>query len=282
MSGQIATKFTRRNYEINVEPFTLSEVIEFKRINNISCDIKEVYLEYCRYGGLPQIYYFENPDNRIKQLNKIYSEIIEKDVLPNKTINNYLEFKRILKFVCENIGNTFSSQTIFDVIDSENHANTVSKNTIYDYVKTMCNVLLINDVQKINVIGKELLKLNAKYYMQDIGIRNAILGNPTDIYFPKLLENIVYLELKSRGYSVNIGKIHRSEIDFIATKGDTCVYIQICEYLTSKEKIEQELAPFSLAKNHYRKIVIVGEKTNFSTYNGVEIIPICDFLLNWK
>ena len=174
----------------------------------------------------------------------------------------------------DNVGNIFSAKTISDFI--KNQRRKIGTETIYNYVKYLENTFLFNKVKRYDIRGKQILETQEKYYLTDIGIRNAVFGyNGSDI--SKLLENVVYNELVRRGYKVFIGKLDTLEIDFIALKQNEKKYVQVC-YVLNDENIEREFAPLEKIKDNYEKMIISTDSLINIGRNGIKQINIIDFL----
>jgi predicted AAA+ superfamily ATPase len=153
--------------------------------------------------------------------------------------------------------------------------------TIDEYIDCLCEAFLLYEVKRYDIKGKDVFKSKAKYYAVDMGFRNCIIGNTLDINRGKTIENIVFLELIRRGFTVHVGYIDRLEIDFVAVKGDEKIYVQVCESIEKEETFKKELAPLMSLKNSYKKYLIVGNtNTDIDNVDGIKIINCIDFLLN--
>ena len=212
----------------------------------------------------------------MQYLKDIYSSIILKDITQRNNIRDIDLLQRIIAYIIMNVGNTFSATSISKFFKSENRK--ASPETILNYIKACEEAMLIYRVQRDDLIGKKILNINEKYYLADHGIRQAVFeNNERDIN--QIFENIVFLELLRRGYTVRVGKIENLEVDFVCTKnGDEKLYIQVAYLLASDETIEREFSVLEKIQDNYPKYVISMDLFNMSR-NGIKHLNIIDFLL---
>lgn len=209
-------------------------------------------------------------------LEGVYNTVILKDVIQRNSIKDVSLLENIFKFITQNIGSIVSPRSISNTINSEGRKST--SETIDNYLSMLQNAFIIHQIKRYDIKGKQILKTLGKYYISDIGIRNAVLGY-RDIDFGHILENVVYLELIRRKYNVYIGKVGEYEVDFIAEKQDDKKYYQVTLSLNSDEVIERENKPLLLIDDNYEKIIISKDKTFVKDNNGIKYINIIDFLL---
>lgn len=283
LSGELATYLTGRYVEIKMLPFSFKEFIYYKSdimgldldINNLPAHIKyDFFKEYSKYGGFPFIASL-NTDIKLEPLTDIYNSILYKDLLTRYEIRDVSLIERLFTYIVDNIGNVFSAKAISDYLVHEGIK--VTNKTIYNYLCYFENASLISKVQREDLAGKKLLKINEKYYLTDHGFSQAILGEH-NINKAKICENIVYLELLRRGYKVTIGKVNGYEIDFVARKANKKLYIQVSYLLASDETIEREFKPLLKIKDNYPKFVVSLDNFDFSQ-KGITHFNIIDFLL---
>lgn len=281
LSSELATLLSGRSIEINVFPLSFKEFIKFdEEYNNVNYTdeiLKDKFQQYLKYGSLPAIFNYNNPEDIFENLILgIYNTVLIKDVYKRNDIKNTLLFENIVRYTLDNIGNKTSSKTIAKYLKNE-QINTIPA-TILNYLKMLQEAYVFYPAQRYDVKGKKLLKTLCKYYVCDIGIRNAILGFK-NIDYGHIIENIVYLELLRRGYKVNIGKVNEYEIDFIATNINEKIYYQVSYSIKNPEVLEREIRPFKYIKDNYEKVILTMDKNISKSYDGIKIINIIDFLL---
>lgn len=279
LSSELATYIAGRYVEIKIYPLSFKEYIEFAKVENpdkiLSND--EYFSQYLQFGGLPGIHNFNYDKNNIYQyLSDIYNSVLLKDVIARNNIRDIELLERIVLYIFDNIGNTYSAKNISDFLKSQGRK--LSRETVYNYLKALENAYIISKVQRYDIKGKAILETQEKFYLTDLGLRHAKLGyRANDI--AGYLENIVYLELLRRKYTVNIGKLQTKEIDFIGTLRDEKLYIQVTYLLASPETMEREFFPLKNIKDNYPKYVLSMD--NLESYNieGIKREKIIDFLL---
>lgn len=281
LSSELATLLSGRSIEIKVFPLSFKEFIQFdKKYNNTNYEkntLEEKFNQYLKYGSLPVIFNYKNPEDIFENLLiGIYNTVLIKDVYKRNDIKNTILFENIVKYTLDNIGNKTSSKTIAKYLKNENIKT--NPTTILNYLKMLQEAYVFYPAQRYDIKGKKLLKTLCKYYVCDIGIRNAILGFK-NIDYGHIIENIVYLELLRRGYKVNIGKVNEYEIDFIATNINEKIYYQVSYSIKNPEVLEREIHPFKYIKDNYEKVILTMDKNISKSYDGIKIINIIDFLL---
>ncbi len=279
LSSELATYIAGRYIEIKVYPLSFKEYIEFAKIgnpNNILTN-EEYFEQYLQFGGMPGIHNFNYDKNNVYQyLSDIYNSVLLKDVVSRNNIRDVELLERIVLYILDNIGNTFSAKNISDFLKSQGRK--LSNETVYNYLKALENAYIISKVQRYDIKGKAILETQEKFYLTDLGLRHAKLGyRANDI--AGYLENIVYLELLRRKYAVTIGKLQTKEIDFIGTLRDEKLYIQVTYLLASPETVEREFSPLKNIKDNYPKYVLSMD--NLESYNieGIRREKIIEFLL---
>lgn len=276
LSGELATYLGGRYVEFIIYPFSFSEYLESRQEWNTSTDAKEAFSSYLKLGGMPFLANFPNSQTVSSQyLKDIYSSVILKDVIKRNNIRDADLLERLIMYIMANVGHPFSARSISNYFKSENRK--VAPETVLNYIKACCDAFLFYQLRREDLVGKKILSVNEKYYVADHGLREAIYGNNTrDI--EQTLENIVCLEILRRGYQVTIGKVGEKEIDFVATKGDEKLYIQVAYLLASEETIIREFGVYSNIPDNYPKYVITLDEVDFSQ-NGIKHFNIRDFLL---
>lgn len=274
ISGDLATLLAGRYVEFEIQPFTFDEFSEIYRSSNLSRE--ELFQKFIKIGGLPGLKYF-NLEEEVSQkyLNDIYNTVLVKDVLNYNNIRDVDIFNRILSFAMQNIGANFSASAIRNYLKSENR--NISVDTVLNYLEYCHKAFVLKKVPRYDLGGKKLLKVDEKYYLTDHGFRQSVgFSNVKDI--EKTLENIVYIELLSRGYHVKIGKVKDREIDFVAKKGEDVSYFQIAYLMENEKTRNREFGAYDLVTDNYPKYVLSMDKLDFSQ-RGIVHKNIIDFLL---
>jgi hypothetical protein len=270
LSGELATYLTGRYYSIEVLPLSFEEIYEAGFEGT-----KEVLLiEYLKHGGLPGLLEFDNQRASANYLLDMYQSILLKDIVKRYNIRDVDLLQRFMMYVMNNIGQIFSANTISKYLKSE--GRNFSKETIYNYIDAAKSAFLIHSAARYNIKGKEILKTNEKYFVNDLGLRSLYFNNELDI--GQALENVVYLELRRRGYDIYVGKFGDREVDFIVVKGDSKMYIQVAYLLVESATIEREFSVLEEITDNFPKLVISMDQVNRSR-NGIQHQNIIDFLL---
>lgn len=273
MSSEISTYLSGRYVSIPVYTLSFKEYLTFK--NKENSNIKEMFDEYLQFGGFPLIG-ISNFDttSAYQVVEGIYSAVITRDISKRHKIRNKDLFDRVVKYVIENVGKTFSANSIVKFLKSEQR--TLSVETIYNYLKWLADAFIIYPCSRYDIQGKSVLKTQEKYYLSDITFKYSKFGFNTSM-ISSMLENVVYLEMKRRGYEVYIGKNTNKEIDFIGVRREEKVYVQVCRDLP--ENSDREISNLMEIKDHYHKYVVTKDNLAKGNDNGIEIIHIADFLL---
>ncbi|MDR1721636.1 MAG: ATP-binding protein, partial [Methanobrevibacter sp.] len=265
-----------RYTEIKIYPFSFTEALELKNdlnSTNEKIDENDFFQEYLEYGGIPLVLQL-NLDDRKNYLRDLYNSIVLKDILQRRKIREVDLFDKIINFLIDNIGQTFSAKSISKYFKSENRD--VSRDTIYNYLIYLQEACLINKVQRKDLGGKKILKISEKYYLTDHGFNETIFEkNMKNI--AQVLENIVYMEFLRRGYKIYVGKLNGNEIDFVCQKNSTTIYVQVSYILSSEKTIEREITPLLKIKDNYEKLLITMDQVDFSQ-QGIKHLNIIDFL----
>ena len=265
LSGELATHLAGRYVSFNVYPFTFKEVCELKNVTDEK-DIEKVFTDYILWGGLPQRFVMTDEMQTKTYLLDVYNSIVIKDIVKRFSIKDLDLFNRIIEYVVTTPSQNFSAESLSNYFLGK-EAREVSKITLYNYLEYMTEALLINKVDRYDVRGKRILSGKYKYYLTDLGlgqIKNIGKRPQLGAY----LENVVYNELVSRGYDVKIGNLEKAEVDFIATKFDEKIYIQVAYMLTDDEVIEREFGAYKHIEDNYPKYVLSMDKFDFSQ-NGI-------------
>ena len=277
LSGELSTYLAGRYIEFVIYPFSFKEFLETLKSIQQDVSTREAFQKYVKFGGMPFLYNlaFEE-EASLQYLKDIYSSIILKDITQRNKIRDTDLLERVISYLIMNVGNNFSATSISKFFKSENRK--VSVETILNYIKAAEESFLIYKVSRDDLVGKKILNVNEKYYIADHGMREAILGsNQRDIN--QIFENIIYLELLRKGYNVRVGKVDNLEVDFVCTKGNEKIYVQVTYLLASPETIEREFTSLEKIDDNYPKYVISMDEFDMSR-NGIIHINIIDFLMN--
>lgn len=278
LSSEIATLISGRFVEFPVYTLSFEEFLLFRGKNK-----KDMHTEfpiYLKFGGLPAIHHFDFDEEVVYQyIGSLYNTILLKDVIKRNNVRNVHLLENITRYVFDNVGNIFSAKKISDYVKSQKMK--VGTETIQNYISYILSTFALHKVARYDIKGKRILEIHEKYYLGDIGMRHALLGyKAADI--SGVLENIVYLELKRRGYQIYIGKFGNREIDFIAEKENRKMYIQVTYMLSSPETIEREFSALRSIKDNYPKYVISMDTVFGNDFEGIRRINLIEFLLNPK
>ena len=277
LSGELSTYLAGRYVEFVIYPFSFKEFLETLKSIQQDVSTREAFQKYIKFGGMPFLYNlaFEE-EASLQYLKDIYSSIILKDITQRNKIRDTDMLERVISYLIMNVGNNFSATSISKFFKSENRK--VSVETILNYIKAAEESFLIYRVSRDDLIGKKVLNVNEKYYIADHGMREAILGsNQRDIN--QIFENIIYLELLRKGYNVRVGKVDNLEVDFVCTKGNEKIYVQVAYLLASSETIEREFTSLEKIDDNYPKYVISMDEFDMSR-NGIKHINIIEFLIS--
>lgn len=272
LSGELATYLAGRYIEIKIYPFSFQEVLMVEP----QADERDLFMRYLQYGGMPFLYTAKlEQENAITYLTDIYNSVVLKDVVQRNSIRDTDLLDRIITYVISNIGAEFSAKSISDYMKSENRK--IAPETVYNYLQACENAYLLHRVKRQNLIGKTILKTQEKFYLSDQGLREAVYGfNTRDI--EKVLENIVYMELLRRGYIITVGNISGKEVDFVAERRESKLYVQVTYVMADEKTREREFSSLlSIPDNYPKYVVSLLDEANFSR-DGIIHRNIREFL----
>lgn len=273
MSSEISTYLTGRYISIPVFTLSFREYLEFKKESTQSYD--KLLEEYIKFGGFPIIALGEYEQQSAYQIvDGIYHTVVSRDIVKRHRINKQDLFDRVVKYVIENMGKTFSASSISNFLKSENRK--VSIESIYNYLRWLEQAFIIFPCERYDMQGKSVLKTQEKYYLADVSFRYALFGYNRKM-LDSVMENIVYLELRRRGYDVYVGKNNTKEIDFIAIHKDEKIYVQVCVQIP--ENSNREVGNLMEIRDHYPKYVVTLNEMDVGIENGIRIVHLRDFLL---
>lgn len=278
LSGELATLLSGRYVEIRVYPLSFAEYLDFAQDNAEEKNFtrQENFSNYLRFGGLPGIHQMKWDEKRIMQyLTDIYNSVLLNDVIKRNKIRDPALLEGIVHYLMDNIGNTFSAKTVSDFIKSQGRR--LSTETVYTYIKALESAFLIYKVPRFDIKGRRLLETQEKYYISDLGLRHAVMGY-RDNDIGGVLENVVFLELLRRDWSVNIGKQDTLEVDFVANRMNDRLYVQVC-YVLTEDNTEREFRPLESIADYYEKVVLSTDSLMNFNRNGIRQKNIVDFLI---
>lgn len=274
LSSELATGLSGRYVEISIHPLSYQEFLQFQ-------DLKpgeDTLLKYIRYGGLPYIVNLDLNDEVVYgYLRSVYNTIVLKDVVARFNIRSINFLNRLLEYIADNIGSLVSAKRISDFLKSQKTPSTPNK--ILDYLSYLCSSFVIREVNRADIKGRKVFEINEKYYWEDLGLRNALVGYQATA-IGQMLENLVFLQLLRLGFRVNVGQFDNKEIDFVAEKDGRRIYVQVTYLLSSKAVKDREFGNLLEIPDNYQKIVVSMDKLAGDDYKGVKHYQIIDFLLN--
>ena len=275
LSGELATVLGGRYVEFTIYPFSFAEFLELYRTVEPVASDAAAFQQYLTLGGMPYLANLRYAPEPCRQyLHDIYNSVVLNDVVRRNKIRDVDLLARIVAYVIGNIGTTFASTSIAKFLKSEHR--TVAPETVLNYIKYCTEAYLFYQVNREDLQGKQILATNEKYYMADHGLREAVFGgNMKDINL--ILENIVYMELLRRGYTVTVGKIGSQEIDFVGQKQHEKLYVQVCYLLASDETIQREFGVYASVPDNFPKYVVSMDELDMSR-DGIKHRNIRDFL----
>ncbi len=275
LSGELTTRLRGRYIAYRIRGLCYDEFLTFHRLE----DNDESLNLYLQNGGLPQLRNLglDNADLVEDYLDNVYNTIVLRDVIERENIRNIPLLRTLLKFVSDNIGKQFSARSIVNFLKSQN--TETSAKMILTYLEYLCNAYVIDRVGRYDIHGKKLFELGDKFYFEDLGIRNHIVGGNRKFDIEKVMENVVYNHLCRLGYKVYVGQMHKAEIDFVAEKKDSVVYVQVTYLLASEDTVEREFGNLKLIPDSHPKYVISMDKMYSQTnVDGIKHIQLRDFL----
>lgn len=272
LSSDLATLFTGRTMEIKIYPFSFKEYLQYYEISN---NYDEAFDQYVKLGGMPGSYEYKTEEKKYEYTRDVYSTVLIRDLVEKYKIRNKSEFTNISEFMMDNIGNILSPNNICVALN--NDKSTITRKTVSKYIHYLQNAFLFYEAKRYDLKGKKYLENNSKYYLCDSSFRFAVNGT-RNMDYGRIYENIVFLELKRRGYEIYVGKLYKKEIDFVAKKRNELIYIQVSDNISDKKTFEREYAPLLAIKDAYPKMIIARTRHEEYQYEGIRIIDICNWL----
>ncbi|MCD8106512.1 MAG: ATP-binding protein [Oscillospiraceae bacterium] len=278
MSSEISTYLTGRYVSFRIYTLSFEEYLSFKSQYGSVGDPKSELVKYVRLGGFPATHLQEYSQDEVYTIVRdIYNSTVFSDIVKRNQIRKIDQLERVVKYVFNNLGNTFSAKSISDYLKSENRK--IDNETVYDYLEKLEKAYLIHRCSRYDLQGKEILKTQEKFYLADVSLRYSVLGYSEDSVASSL-ENIVYLELCRRGYTSYVGKLADGEIDFIAEKQGKKLYIQVTQEIRSDKTGQREYGRLLDIKDNYPKYVLRTDPFADGNVNGINTMHVADFLLS--
>ena len=278
MSSEIATYLTGRYISFRIFTLSFGEYLMFKRQYAPVSDAKTELANYVRLGGFPATHLQAYSQEEVYTIVRdIYNSTIFSDIVRRSQIRKIDQLERIVKYTFNNVGNTFSAKSIADYLKSEHHS--LDNETVYNYLEKLEKAYLLHRCIRYDLQGRELLKTQEKFYLADVALRYSVLGYDADSVAASL-ENIVYLELCRRGYTVNVGKTDGGEIDFVAERQNERLYVQVTQEIRSEKTAKREYERLLEIRDNYPKYVLTTDAFAGGNYQGIRTMHIADFLLS--
>jgi len=271
LSSDLATLFTGRTYEIEVYPFSFSEFLSYYGTS----DIQAAFERYIKEGGMSGSYLYKEPEEKYKYLTEIFNTLILRDIRQKYKIRNITLMDKITEFMMDNISNLTSARKIADTL-TKNFDN-INHKTVGSYLDYLCNAFAFYKVRRYDIRGKKYLTSNEKYYLSDHAFRYAKLGT-RNLDYGRVMENIVALELKRRGYEIYVGVLYKKEIDFVAVKQNEKIYIQVSDDISNEITFEREVDSLLKIKDAYPKLLIARTRHERYQYEGIQVIDLAQWL----
>ena len=278
MSSEISTYLTGRYISFRIYPLSFEEYSNFRKEFTTVEDPRKELVRYLQLGGFPAIHLREySKEEAYPIVRDIYNSTIFTDIVRRNQIRKIDQLERVVRYVFDNVGNTFSAASIAKYLKSEQRV--LDNETVYNYLRKLESAYILHRCSRYDIKGKELLKTQEKFYLADPALRYSVLGYNSDSA-ASMLENVVYLELLRRGYDVCVGKLEGYEIDFIATRQDEKIYVQVTQEIKNNSTREREYGRLLEIGDNYPKFVLLNDDYAGGNYQGIKTIHIADFLLS--
>ena len=278
MSSEISTYLTDRYVSFRIYTLSFAEYLTFKEQYDAVGDPRQELANYIRLGGFPATHLQNYTQDEVYTIVRdIYNSTIFSDIVRRNQVRKIDQLERVVKYTFNNVGNTFSAKSISDYLKAEHR--TLDNETVYSYLEKLEKAYLLHRCSRYDLQGKEILKTQEKFYLADTSLRYSVLGYNADSVATSL-ENVVYLELCRRGYAVNIGKTSDGEIDFVATRQNEKVYVQVTQQIASEKTERREYERLLEIRDNYPKYVLRTDEFAGGNYEGIKTMHVADFLLS--
>ncbi|MCM1057194.1 MAG: ATP-binding protein [Firmicutes bacterium] len=278
MSSEISTYLTGRYVAFQIYTLSFAEYLAFRAEYETVGDPRTEFADYVRTGGFPAVHLQKYSQDEIDTIVRdIYNSTIYSDIVRRNQVRKIDQLERVVKYTFSNVGNTFSAKSISDYLKSEHRK--LDNETVYGYLEKLEKAYLLHRCSRYDLRGRELLKTQEKFYLADVTLRHSVLGYSSDCVAASL-ENIVYLELCRRGYTVHIGKIGDGEVDFVAVRQNDRLYVQVAQEIKSEKTGRREYDRLLEIKDNYPKYVLLTSEFAGGNHEGIKTMHIADFLLS--
>lgn len=278
MSSEISTYLTGRYIAFRIYTLSFAEYLTFKKTYSAVGTPREELGSYIRLGGFPATHLQEYSQDEVYTIVRdIYNSTIFSDIVKRNQVRKIDQLERVVKYTFSNVGNTFSAKSISDYLKSEKHS--LDNETVYSYLEKLEKAYLLHRCSRYDLQGKEVLKTQEKFYLADTSLRYSVLGYNSDTVAASL-ENVVYLELCRRGYTVNIGKTADGEIDFVASRQNEKIYVQVTQEIKTERTEKREYERLLDIHDNYPKYVLLTDDFAGGNYEGIKTMHVADFLLS--
>lgn len=278
MSSEISTYLTGRYITFYIYTLSFEEYLTVKKSYTTLKDLKQEFSQYVRLGGFPATHLQDYSQDEVYTIVKdIYNSTIFSDIVRRNPVKKIGQLERVVKYTFNNIGNTFSAKSISNYFKSEQRK--IDNETVHSHLEKLQKAYILHKCSRYDLQGKNILKTQEKFYLADVSLRYSVLGYTLDSVASSL-ENIVYLELKRRGYDVYIGKTKDKEIDFVATKQNEKIYVQVTQEIKSEKTQKREYEQLLEIRDNYPKYVVMADDFAGGNYEGIKTMNIVDFLLS--
>ena len=276
LSSELATLLTGRAYEIHVLPFSFAEFIRFTGKSN---NLDRAFAEYIGTGGFPEAVRLSADGNQfaLDYMQMVFNNIFSNDISARRTIYSEESYLQVVNFLIDTIGSNVSATNIANTLKA--NKKPIDNKTVSKYIDSLVESYLFYRAKRYDIKGKQHLATQEKYYLVDLGFRNALLGKELQSDAGHLLENVIYLELKRRNYQIWIGKTNNLEVDFVVRNNEGFTqYIQVSQTVQNPDTLARELAPLNSISDHHEKLLITMD-FDTGTYNGIKKITAIDWLM---
>ena len=278
MSSEISTYLTGRYIAFRIYTLSFAEYLTFKRTYSAVGTPNEELGNYIRLGGFPATHLQEYSQDEVYTIVRdIYNSTIFSDIVKRNQVRKIDQLERVVKYTFSNVGNTFSAKSISDYLKSERRS--LDNETVYSYLEKLEKAYLLHRCSRYDLQGREVLKTQEKFYLADTSLRYSVLGYNSDTVAASL-ENVVYLELCRRGYTVNIGKTADGEIDFVASRQNEKIYVQVTQEIKTEKTAKREYERLLDIHDNYPKYVLLTDDFAGGNYEGIKTMHVADFLLS--
>lgn len=278
MSSEISTYLTGRYITFHIYTLSFEEYLTFKKSYTTLKDLKQEFSQYVQLGGFPATHLQDYSQDEVYTIVKdIYNSTIFSDIVRRNHVKKIDQLERVVKYTFNNVGSKYTAKSISNYFKSEQRK--IDNETVYSYLEKLQKAYILHKCSRYDLQGKDILKTQEKFYLADVSLRYSVLGYTVDSVASSL-ENIVYLELKRRGYDVYIGKIKDKEIDFVATKQNEKIYVQVTQEIKSEKTQKREYEQLLEIRDNYPKYVVMADDFAGGNYEGIKTMNIVDFLLS--